>query len=456
MAGIKGTVSMDADMSLASLEPLQPLQPLNSSVRQRPLSKSVKHLSQQSLATYNQMRSQSIMKLKHVRSQAQNRLKQGFEEARAEAEEFITSPHLLFRPAAFGFFALFPLVLPLAFVPVHVVALYLLFCLVWYLLCVAYVACEVAMRPPWYRYPGLPQKGNPAYWGTFIRDPMADCGQPFLDVTICKKSRIGLTGASSSPCEDPLKCKHFKLSGWLISNAASQDGRFVVCIHGAGRDRRAFLRHLPVFYAKGYNVLLFDLSEHGQSDGSNRGFSFGVREASDVRAVVQYLRDQHDARKVVLVGTSTGATAAILAVAQMDDTEASHVTAIIAENPFSRPADLFCHHLENSIRNYLSQNEHHVWRRIVFFLFSRVLLLRLGLVFNSGAEDAVASIKTPLLVLHSRADVVVPFSHGERVFAAAANSIRKKFVAVDDADHCGLFAFWPALWEKEVSEFLDA
>ena len=37
----------------------------------------------------------------------------------------------------------------------------------------------------------------------------------------------------------------------------------VVCVHGGGRDRRAFLRHIPLFVKRGIPVLLFDFREHG-------------------------------------------------------------------------------------------------------------------------------------------------------------------------------------------------
>ena len=413
-------------------------------VHQRPLGKSVKQLSQRGLSAYRTVRSNSMTSFKNVQTQfvadARNKLRREIEEAKAEASEFIMSPHLLFRPLSLGFFALFPLLLPLAFVPLKLVAAYLTFFLGWYLIFVAFVACEVAMRPPWYRYPGLPKSGNPPYWGSYVHDPKRDLGLEFEDVFVCK---------GHPACTDGVKCKHFKLSGWFIPHAQNQD-RVVVCVHGAGRDRRAFLRHVPVFYELGYSVLLFDLSEHGLSDGNNRGFSFGAREAGDVVSVVQYLGLSRNVKEIVLAGTSTGATSAILAAAQFQVglDLGVQITGIVAENPFARPADLFRHHLEDFLRNYLSQNRHHMWRRLVFWFFSRVLLFRIGMLMNYGAEDAVPTINCPLLVMHSKADTVVPFSHGERVYNAALG--KRLFMSVEEADHCALYDRYPDEWIAAV------
>jgi pimeloyl-ACP methyl ester carboxylesterase len=56
------------------------------------------------------------------------------------------------------------------------------------------------------------------------------------------------------------------LRGWFVpaSPKAVRTTRLgMVCVHGGGRDRRAWLRHVPMFHNRGYDVLLFDFSEHG-------------------------------------------------------------------------------------------------------------------------------------------------------------------------------------------------
>jgi len=481
--------------------------------QQQQLGKSVRQLSAKGLKVYNFGRKRSLNKLLQSKQKfvedAAKKLREELAEARAEASEFITSPHLLFRPLSLAFFGLAPLALPLIFVPWKILACYVTFVLLWYLFCIAFVATEISMRPPWYRYPGLPSRGNPPYWRDAVNDPLTNLSLPFSSVEFCRTH-----GASScaSAHRGALRGWYIPASGMILTKTRTSgavagvgiaDGddqdhsscteeeeeedrgcvgleeiesvksvvekgpqlgkesssavvsgserTMAVCVHGAGRDRRAFLRHAEALNSAGMDVLLFDLSEHGLSDGSNRGFSFGVREAVDVAAAVQFARAELNATRVVLIGTSTGATSSILAVADLCRRGA--VQAIVAENPFARPADLFCHHVDAFVRNYLSQNQHHVWRRLVFWLFSRVLLVRVGLSSNYGAVDAVPRIRCPLLVMHSPNDEVVPFSHGQDVFEAACEP--REFWNAPNVDHCQLFDKYPQEWTSRVQSFIN-
>ncbi|MBF0152992.1 MAG: alpha/beta fold hydrolase [Magnetococcales bacterium] len=58
-----------------------------------------------------------------------------------------------------------------------------------------------------------------------------------------------------------------------------------------------------------------------------------------------------------------------------------------------------------------------------------------------GNRSRVAQIRAPLLVVHSREDTVIPFHHGEQLFAAA-NSTQKMFLEIV-GEHKYAFARWP-------------
>ena len=62
---------------------------------------------------------------------------------------------------------------------------------------------------------------------------------------------------------------------------------------------------------------MFDVSEHGCSDGSGRGLSYGIRECRDVLAAAQYMRDVHGAQSVATIGTSVGGASVIMAAYQV-------------------------------------------------------------------------------------------------------------------------------------------
>jgi len=60
-------------------------------------------------------------------------------------------------------------------------------------------------------------------------------------------------------------------------------------------------------------------------------------------------------------------------------------------------------------------------------------------------------VEAPLLLIHGTVDDVVPFAHGETLFAAHLGE--KKFVAVEGAGHVDLWSGWQELMVNEVFSF---
>lgn len=338
-----------------------------------------------------------------------------------------------------------PMVIPLFFMPTKVLFAYVVFVVAWYLLCLLFFATEVAMRPPWYKK-GLPSKELPPYWKGFVHNPKVDLGAQYEDVEF-----PSLSGAV--------------LRGWYIPAPAhspqAHTRRTIVFVHGAGRDRRTFLRHAADFLEEGYACLLFDFSEHGLSDSISpdvsRGTLFGAREQYDVVAAVNYMKNVRGASQVALVGTSCGASSAILASAMCPGLCAC----VVAENPFTRADDLLRHHLDTLSKNYLSQNSHQTVRRAVFWLAGKVLMVRMGCYLQSfGAIDAVPKLTCPLLVAHSTEDDIVPYEHGLEIYKVALKAKEgmegmAEFLKFNDAAHCALYDKDPALWTSTTLAFVE-
>lgn len=300
------------------------------------------------------------------------------------------------------------------------------------------------MRPPWYKK-GLPTNHLPPYWSRYVHDPKVDLGRYFEAVQFISETRV-------------------TLRGWFIpaidENTDQPSTKMIVFVHGVGRDRRNFLRHSQHFLQHGYSCLLFDFSEHGLSDGIvpgiSRGTLFGAREQYDVAAAVNFLKTEKNATHVAIVGTSCGASSAILAAARYPDM----AVCVVAENPFTRADHLLVHHLDLLSKNYLSQNSHQTVRRAIFWLAGKMLMIRMGYYLNSfGALDAASSLVCPLLIAHSTADDIVPYQHGIDIYNRALNSENRKlsttkFVQFTDAAHCALYDKDPHLWVSTVLPFV--
>lgn len=115
--------------------------------------------------------------------------------------------------------------------------------------------------------------------------------------------------------------RSYSLRGWLIpgkSFGGSVSRTLIVLVHGAGRDRRNFMRHSPVFHEAGYTTLLIDCREHGTSSAQGKGTGFTTREAIDIIHAARFGRDVLGFEKVVLCGTSQGAASSIVAAVLAD------------------------------------------------------------------------------------------------------------------------------------------
>ena len=122
------------------------------------------------------------------------------------------------------------------------------------------------------------------------------------------------------------------LRGWWIPPPEDSDGRAVVWVHGAHSSRYQALDHGAEFLrARGYGILTMDLSGRGSSDGEYITYTWNERH--DVRSAVRYLRSRPDtdASRIVVFGTSNGASSAIYAAAELGDLPALALDAPYAD-----------------------------------------------------------------------------------------------------------------------------
>lgn len=127
----------------------------------------------------------------------------------------------------------------------------------------------------------------------------------------------------------PRRLRNWPLRESLFANAenvrfTSQDGlqlfawylpgnkrAAIVLAHAQGGSGLLMQGHAEFLRQAGYNTLLLDLRAHGRSQGNTS--TYGVLEAHDVAAAVDYLRSRGDidADKIGVLGVSLGAQAAL-------------------------------------------------------------------------------------------------------------------------------------------------
>jgi len=164
--------------------------------------------------------------------------------------------------------------------------------------------------------------------------------------------------------------------------------------HGNAEDIGEDIFFLKTFYDAGFSVMAYDYRGYGTSTG--KPTETGVYD--DVNAAYDYLTQQlhTPADRIISMGRSLGCGAAVHLAARRP------VAGLVIEAPF------------------LS----------AFRVLTRVPLLPWD-KFNNARD--IRRVNAPVLIVHGRDDRIVPFWHGEKLFAMA--NPPKTFLPIDGAGH---------------------
>ena len=197
-----------------------------------------------------------------------------------------------------------------------------------------------------------------------------------------------------------------ELAGWYVpaANGVGATGPTVVLAHGWGSNKSNMLDRAVILH-DAYNLVLVDLRNHGQS--SDAATTQGVREANDLRAMVDWLEAAKGPDRIALFGVSMGA-ATVLAEAGRDE----RIDAVIAESTHATLANAAQARLDRSGYPLSMPGS---WA------------ILLGSLVRTGEDiSAVDPLQTverlderPLLLIHAGADGSIGPNDAESLLAAA-------------------------------------
>jgi pimeloyl-ACP methyl ester carboxylesterase len=239
-------------------------------------------------------------------------------------------------------------------------------------------------------------------------------GMVYTDVSF--KTRDGLT-----------------LRGWWIPGTQHET---IVMIHGLSNNREEPLNKAGYLHEAGYNLLVFDLRGHGQSDGN--GTTMGYREPEDARAAVAEARAL-DPGPIALFGYSLGASISVEEAATNPD-----VTAVIEDSGFSSVGDVFLARFTE-----VTRLPNLPWAAPLVAFGA----LDLGTsLWNVRPAGLAAQLHKPLLAIIGTADTIVPPAEGLAIFDAAPGP--KQLLVVHGAGHVGAYDTANAEYQQTVLGFL--
>lgn len=229
---------------------------------------------------------------------------------------------------------------------------------------------------------------------------------------------------------------HEELEAWWIPHERAS--AVVLLFHGYASTKSALLPETKMFFDLGMSCLLVDHRGHG---GSSGGYTtIGYREALDVIAAVEFVRqDLEPGAPLVLFGQSMGGVSVLRALT-LQDLDAS---AVVVEAVYDET--------RNAVRNR--------FRSMGLPAFPGADLLcvwggvQMGFRVRDHAPVRYAdAIEAPVLILQGGADPRATPAQARRVFDRLRG--RKTFVEFPNAGHESLVENAPESWLEAVQTFL--
>lgn len=209
-----------------------------------------------------------------------------------------------------------------------------------------------------------------------------------------------------------------RLHAWFV--AAEQSTATLLFFHGNAGNISHRLDSIAIMRELGLDILIIDYRGYGLSEGkpSERGTYL------DARAAWDYLVDVRKVppARIVVFGRSLGGAVAAHLASQ------TRPAAVILESCFSSALDMA--------------------RRLYPFMPAR-LITRL----KYPVKDYVQRMNSPLLVVHSRSDEIIPFSMGQAIFDAAPEP--RQFLEIR-GDHNSGFLLSSEIYLAGLKEFFEA
>lgn len=229
------------------------------------------------------------------------------------------------------------------------------------------------------------------------------------------------------------------LRGWFIP-PTRDDGATLLFVHGLAGSRLNFIAQLDYLLPQGYGALLFDLRNHGESDG--RVTTLSNHEIKDVLAAYNFLTNQQRIQpdRIVVFGQSMGGATSIRSMPQLPqargliiDTAYTSMHDVVADGVRSTGVPpLFIDDLILLIANVLSGSN----------------------LYQARPIDVIADIAPrPILFIHGTADATIPVQHIYDLHEAAADP--KDLLIIDGAGHVIAYQTDPDAYSERVLRFLD-
>ena len=230
------------------------------------------------------------------------------------------------------------------------------------------------------------------------------------------------------------------LYGWFLPVEDSR--QIIIIVHGADGNRAdptiGLLDIASKLIEHGYNVLMFDLRGHGESEGNR--MSAGYYEKRDLLGAVEYVK-KCGFEDIGVLGFSMGAATALITTAESKD-----IDAVVADSSY---ADL-----KNMMEPEFSKRTKFPRFFLSPLLFMVKIMYGVDFVSIRPVESVPEIAPRPVFFIHGELDETVPVGHAYRLLEASQNPEDQLWV-VSGAGHVRAYVTQPEEYIDRITVFFD-
>lgn len=209
----------------------------------------------------------------------------------------------------------------------------------------------------------------------------------------------------------------YQLKGYLYD--MNDTNKWVIITHGVTVNKNNSIKYVELFLKLGFNVLTYDHRRHGESGGHTT--SYGFYEKYDLQTIVQYLKNVKGDIQYGIHGESMGACTLLQYAGFVEDSADFY----ISDCAFATFEEQLAYRLkvEYKIPKWLILPVANIW-----------LKLRDGYSIDDISPlMATKNIKKPILFIHSKPDLYIPYTHSIQLYKAKTQGKRELFLAENGA-----------------------
>jgi len=226
------------------------------------------------------------------------------------------------------------------------------------------------------------------------------------------------------------------VSGWFAPGQPRRGAALL--LHGVRGSRHAMTARSLFLHRLGIATLAIDLPGHGESPAPR--ITFGANESHGAAAGLAWLARRCAGERIGAIGVSLGAASLVLA--RPDPAPA----AVVLESMYPT--------IEEAVSDRLALHAGAPAAMLAPALLWQ-MPWRLGVTTSQlHPIDALAELRSPLLIVAGAADRHTTLAETERLYAAASASDKSLWI-VPNAAHVDLHAFATAEYERRVGGFLQ-